>query len=310
MALISWDETTKHLFNAGLNQGVLYGEENKGVSWNGLISIDETANENTTTTHLDGLKVATQHSKSDFQATLTAFTFPDEFLAYQGIDFVENSGMIITGQTSNTFCLSYKTLVGNDVEGTEFGYQIHILYNLVAEPQDVSYSTISSNVSPTTFSWKLSGTPSFIPDFHPTSHIIIDSRYIDDAVLVLIEDFLYGVENREFVIQPAEINEVDNSDSLLSASVSDEVEWDPYIEVCEVSSKQFDATLPPLDMLTRIVKNFDPKLIQPDNVTGFASFIPGYGDITNTYIDGVFEILPRTRLVPVYKGQYYALEIE
>lgn len=308
MTTLSWDETTKRLFKTGLDRGVLYIEDNRGVSWSGLVSIEESIDENTITTYLDGAKVAERYSKSDFKATITAFTFPDEFIQYQGIDYIEDSGMSISGQTASTFCLAYRTLIGNDIEGSEFGYQIHILYNLVAEVKDFMYSTISSNPEAVTFSWTISGTPAFVSDFYPTSHVIIDSRFISADLLVFIEDLLYGVARPTSSILPAEVNNQKPTKTILSAEILDDFDYYEEIEPYQIIPNEFNATLPDLETLTSLVTYFDPKRIQENSETGFSTLSSGYGDITNTKVDGVFQLLPKTRLVPVYKDIYYTLE--
>ncbi len=267
MSKLVWDEIEKRYFETGLDQGVLYLSDGVGVSWNGLISIEESLEETDVTLYLDGVKLDRIGKEGEFKATLVAFTYPDEFLPYQGLENFDDSGMLLTGQKPLSFNLSYRTLVGNDTLSTDYGYQIHILYNLTASLQDHNYETYSSQPNALNFTWSLTGTPSVVDGFTPTAHVIIDSRFIDETILLFIEDTLYGVDNQEAV-----------------------------------------SMLPSLDVLTSLVQHFSPKSITPDYISGFSSFVEGYGDLTETGIDGLFQSLPRTRLVTTMNSRYYTLD--
>lgn len=267
MSKLVWDEVEKRYFETGLDRGVLYLTDGLGVSWNGLISVEETLDEIDLTAYLDGVKLDRVNKESEFKATLVAYTYPDEFEPHQGLENFDDSGMRVTGQKPLSFALAYRTLVGNDTLSTEYGYQIHILYNLTASLQDVGYQTYSSQPEALNFTWSLVGTPSLVDGFSPTGHIIIDSRFIDETVLLFIEDTIYGVPDQTSV-----------------------------------------SNLPSLDSLTSSVQHFSPKTIIPDYDSGFSSFIEGYGDLTNTKVDGIFQSLPRTKLVSTLNSRYYTLE--
>jgi hypothetical protein len=266
MSKLVWDEVEKRYFETGLDQGVLYLADGLGVSWNGLISVEESLEEKDVTAYLDGVKLDRIEKKGEFKATLVAFTYPDEFAPYQGLENFNDSGMSLTGQKPLYFNLSYRTLVGNDTLSTDYGYQIHILYNLTASLQDHNYETYSSQPNALNFTWALTGTPSLVDGFTPTAHVIIDSRFLDETILLFIEDTLYGVDNQEAV-----------------------------------------PMLPSLDNLTSLVQHFSPKTIVPNYISGFSSFDEGYGDLTETDIDGIFQSLPRTKLVSTQNSRYYTL---
>lgn len=204
MTDIIWDEIEKRLYEIGIDHGVLYLVDSVGIPWNGLVSIEEIFDEVKFTTYLDGVKVFDIYSSGDFQATLKAFTYPDEFLIYQGVETFDNSGLTVTGQDALTFNLSYRTLVGNDVSGTEYGYQIHLLYNLMAVAQDIDYNTHSLSPDISDFSWNIIGTPERVDQFQPTAHVIINSQYISiiPYLLVWLEDILYGTDTTIACLPP------------------------------------------------------------------------------------------------------------
>lgn len=268
MTDIIWDETGKRLFEIGLDQGVLYLDDNHTVPWNGLVSIEEVFEENQTTTYLDGLKILNKYALGDFKAIITAFTYPDDFLPYQGIESYDDSGLMVTGQKIFSFGLSYRTLIGNDILGSDYGYQIHLLYNLIAVPQDIEYNSYSNNINIIDFSWSVTGTPEYGHEFYPTAHVIFDSRFASKIPYLLdyVHDVLYGTS--------------------------------------ELSDEENLAVLPPLKNLIFLVTNFEALTIVINETTGLSSFVPGYGDVTRTTVDGVLAKLPRSRFVLNTDGFY------
>jgi hypothetical protein len=195
MAVLTWDEVGDRIYQTGIDRGVLYLQDGTVAVWNGLISVEETPSWELKTSYLDGVKYLEMLVPSEFQAKLTAFTYPDEFDTVNGIAHV-SPGLSYHEQPSKSFNLSYRTKVGNDIENEELGYKIHILYNVIAAPDSYSYgSTQDSSVEPITFGWNLIGVPPKLEKFRPTVHISVDSRTTPPEVLKLIEDKLYGTED-------------------------------------------------------------------------------------------------------------------
>lgn len=192
MTKLVWDKVGERLYETGLDQGVLYLADGTGIPWNGLTSIEEDMSGDTSApAYYDGVKYLDIPATGDYAATLNAFTYPDEFLEFEGVADLGN-GILVDGQASKLFGLSYRTKVGNDVDGVDHGYKIHILYNLTATPNAMSYQTLTSTTTPLQFSWRLTGVPSDVPYYRPTAHVIFDSRYLNAAMLVALEDLLYG----------------------------------------------------------------------------------------------------------------------
>ena len=195
MAELIWDEIGNRIYQTGVDHGVLYLQDGTAVVWNGLIGVEESSNSELKSFYLDGVKYLENVSPSDFVGKLTAFTYPDEFDAVNGIVPVA-PGFNVHEQVPKSFNLSYQTKIGNDLEGEEYGYKIHILYNLIAVPDAYTFSTLQeSGVQPIVFGWSLTGTPDKIPKLRPTVHVSIDSTTIPSEILDLIEDKLYGTED-------------------------------------------------------------------------------------------------------------------
>ena len=196
MSRIRWDQIGTRQFITGVDRGVLYKADNTGVPWNGLTSVEEVESGNSVTPYyLEGLPFVQTRTPSDFAAVLKAYTYPDEFEVFDGMKNLYNRAWF-TGQPVNQyFGLSYRTHMGDDLNTDAPFYQIHILYNLMADPTNRQYNTISDKVTPVEFSWNLTGIPVKYPGIRPTSHLIFDSRYMHPELLGMIEEILYGSDD-------------------------------------------------------------------------------------------------------------------
>lgn len=193
MTALVWDKVGERYYQTGIDHGVLYLQDGTVVPWNGLIEIEESSNSELKSFFLDGVKYLENLSPSDFLGKLKAYTYPEEFDSVSGIADVA-PGLSYYEQQAKSFSLSYRTKIGNDLEGQDFAYKIHILYNVIANLDTYTYNTVESSVKPVEFVWNLTGTPSKVPRARPTVHISIDSRDTDPRVLTLIEAKLYGTD--------------------------------------------------------------------------------------------------------------------
>jgi hypothetical protein len=193
MVALTWDNISDRIYQTGVDRGVLYPQDSPAVPWNGLVGMEESSDSELKAYYLDGVKFLENLSPGEFQGKLIALTYPDEFDKITGLAIV-SPGLIVTEQEPKSFSLSYRTLVGNPIEGTGYGYKIHILYNLLAESDTRTYQTLSNVDQPMEFVWSLTGTPPKINKFRPTVHVVIDSRTTPIDVMELIENRLYGSE--------------------------------------------------------------------------------------------------------------------
>lgn len=192
MARVEWNLSGEKYFQLGVDRGVLYTSSGEGVPWNGLISVNETpSGTNLTSYYVDGIKVLDVLDAEEFNATIEAYTYPDEFEEHDGINNF-GSGLSVASQTRNTFGLCYRTYLGNDIQSVDYGYKLHLVYNALAAPTSKTNSTITSSITPETFSWNISTNPVYVPGAKRSSHIIIDSTKTEPKLLAAIEDVLYG----------------------------------------------------------------------------------------------------------------------
>lgn len=202
MSKLVWDQIGERFYETGVKKGVLYVQEgsgaySKGVAWSGLTAVTESpSGAETTALYADDTKYISLVSNEDFGATIEAYTYPDEFKACNGeASLVE--GIVIGQQARRPFGFCYTTTLGNDTEGTEHGYKIHLIYGAVAAPSERAYATINDSPEAITFSWEVTTTPVTVNGFKPTSHLEIDSTKVDAAKLAVLEAKLYGSESEE-----------------------------------------------------------------------------------------------------------------
>ena len=197
---IKWDENGKRFYEGGVNHGVLYPFKSKqyqpGVAWNGLTAVNETTDggdENEG--YADNIKYFGIRGTERFKPTVEAYTYPDEFAECDG-SAKPVAGVYLGQQNRIPFGLSYRSEIGNDEEGFDLGYKIHLVYFCTASPSDRNRETINDNPDAMTFSWELSTTPEEVTGYKPTAHIEIDSRTVDATKLATFEDFIYGTDGQ------------------------------------------------------------------------------------------------------------------
>ena len=202
MAKLVWDESGKRIYETGVRNGVLYlqdtqGAYTKGVAWNGLTAVTESpSGAEPTALYADDIKYLELFSAEEFGATIEAYTYPAEFEKCDGSASL-GTGVTIGQQDRATFGLCYRTVLGNDVKGSEFGYKLHLIYGAKAKPSEKGYQTINDSPEAITFSWEISTTPVNVAGFKPTACVTIDSTKIDPDKLTQIETLLYGDTSAE-----------------------------------------------------------------------------------------------------------------
>lgn len=204
-----WDDSGKRLYETGTSKGVLYpkstgGTYPTGVAWNGLISVSESpSGAEPTALYADNIKYLNLMSTEEFSATIEAYTYPDEFATCDGSQEV-TSGVFIGQQNRQEFGFCYRTALGNDESGEDYGYKLHIIYNCLASPSEKSYSTINDSPEAITFSWDISTTPVVLTStdsagavYKPTACLTLDSSKLSATKMAALEAILYGSESAE-----------------------------------------------------------------------------------------------------------------
>ena len=202
MAKLVWDQTGERIYETGVRQGVLYpiqtgGLYSLGVAWNGLTAVTETpSGAESTALYADDIKYLNLMSAEEFGGTIEAYTYPDEFKQCNGeADLAD--GVSIGQQARKIFGMCYRTTIGNDVDGNDHGYKLHLVYGAQASVSEKAYATINDSPEAITFSWEFSTTPVNVEGHKPTSIITIDSTKCDKTKLAALEAVLYGSENAE-----------------------------------------------------------------------------------------------------------------
>lgn len=202
MSRLVWDQTGERLYESGVEQGVLYpqgvnGTYPKGVAWNGLTAVTESSSgAEATPIYADNNKYVNMISTEEFVATIEAYTYPDEFAECDGSAEI-SPGVMIGQQKRKVFGLSYKTKIGNDVDGNDHGYKLHLIYGGLAAPSEKGYSTINDSPEAITFSWEITTTPVAVSGFKSTALLTIDSTKVDAVKLTALEALLYGGADSE-----------------------------------------------------------------------------------------------------------------
>jgi hypothetical protein len=201
MAALTWDAVGERLYETGTKNGVLYvqnadGTYGNGVAWNGLTGFNEEPDGgDANDIWADDIKYLSIRSRENFKATITAYTYPEEFAECDGSAIV--NGLYIGQQARKSFGFSCVTTVGNDTEFEDHGYKIHLVYGCSAAPSSKDYQTINDSPEAIEFSWEIDTIPTNVSGHKPTAHIVIDSTKVDAAKLTAFKETLYGGENKE-----------------------------------------------------------------------------------------------------------------
>jgi hypothetical protein len=213
MAALAWDQVGERLYETGVDHGVLYpidgtGAYTPGVVWNGLTTVTEKpTGAGSTAQYADNIKYLNLVAAEIFGATIQAFTYPDEFAQCDGTA-VPHPGVRVGQQGRKVFGLSYRTRLGDDIEGTDHGFRLHLVWGAQAAPSEKAYATINDSPSAIDFSWDISTTP--VPvvghsELKPTSLMVIDSTVVDPTDLTTLMDALYGTSGTAHLPLPGAV---------------------------------------------------------------------------------------------------------
>lgn len=211
MSKLKWDQIGERLYETGVDKVVLFpmestGQYGAGVAWNGVSAVNESpSGAEPTALYANNGKYINLISNEDFAATIEAFMYPDEFEECDGSKEIA-PGVVIGQQKRKVFGLAYRTLLGNDVDGNDHGYKLHLVYGCLAAPSENNHSTVNDSPEAGTMSWSVSTTPVEVADAKPTATVTIDSTKADKTKLKKLEDMLYGTEQAESKLPlPAEV---------------------------------------------------------------------------------------------------------
>ena len=202
MAVLTWDQVGERLYETGVDRGVLYLPNSTGVyatgyAWNGLTTVTESpSGAEATAQYADNIQYLNLMSEETFGGTIEAYTYPDAFGQCDG-SLSPAVGVTIGQQARKSFGLSYRTRLGNDVNGNAYGYKLHLVYGALASPSEKEYASINDSPEAISFSWDFTTTPVKVAGYKPTSLIVVDSTKVQAAKLASLEALLYGTETKE-----------------------------------------------------------------------------------------------------------------
>lgn len=211
MAKLVWDQISEKLYETGVEKGVLYPQSSGGTypagyAWNGLSKVSESpSGAEATAIYANNKKYLNMISAEEFGGTIEAYTYPDAFMECDGSKQAA-SGLYFGQQSRKAFGLCYKTILGNDTDGNDYGYKLHIIYNAIASPSSKEYSTVNDSPEAMTLSWEFKTTAIDVEGFKPVCCITIDSTKADADKLATLEGILYGTTNTDARLPlPAEV---------------------------------------------------------------------------------------------------------
>lgn len=196
-----WDAETERLYETGVSNGVIWpmnsnGSYATGSAWNGLTSVNESpSGAEATPLYADNMKYLNLFSAEEFGATIECYTYPDAFKECNGEAEVSNIAGVTAGQQKRKkFAFSYQTKIGNDTDGDDHGYKIHIIYACQASPSETSHATVNDSPEAVQFSYEVTTTPVDLTAYHmkPTAHIVIDSTKVNSTKLAAFKEYIYG----------------------------------------------------------------------------------------------------------------------
>lgn len=256
MTEITWGNYGERYYETGVDRGVLYVPGEDGVAWNGLIAVNESPSGGESTPYyIDGVKYANRPSPEEYEATIEAYTYPDEFALCDGSDLIdhESKGLFATQQGRKPFSLSYRTRLGNDDLATNFGYKIHIVYNALASPTDKNYQSISDDPEAIPFSWDITTTPILVNETAYSSHLVIDTQKAWPWAVEAIEKLLYGSEDTPPTLPtPQELIDLFIDNALLKITDHGDGTWTaegPDEAITMVNATEFQISWPSAEFI-------------------------------------------------------------
>lgn len=254
MTALIWGEPSNRVYETGVDHGVLYVDNDPGVPWDGLISVDKVASSGggVRDFYLDGEKILSLSKDTDFKLKLTAFSSPPEFDLCEGMTILRN-GLFSTMQPRKPFGMTYRTIVGNGSDTGDYGYKIHIVYNAMATPTDQTFKTVADRPNLTNFTWDISTTPELVPEAKKSAHLVIDTTKAYDWAVTALENILYGTDTQDPRLPlPAEIIQLFEDNSILQITDNGDGTWTasgPDSVVSMLNATEFQIAWPSAVML-------------------------------------------------------------
>ena len=208
---IVWDQTGERFYETGVDRGVVYPQDTTGAypageGWNGLTNVTlSPSGAEASPLYANNRKYLNLMSVEELGGSIEAYTYPESFAACNGLAELA-PGVRIGQQKRKAFGFCFRTLIGNDTDGTSLGYKITLVYGALAAPSEQANSTVNDSPEAKTMSWEFSTTPVDVEGHEPTASIEIDSRNVSETGLKALEDALYGTADKDaYLPLPADV---------------------------------------------------------------------------------------------------------
>lgn len=304
MTRMTWNDPGTKFYESGVDRGVLYVEGGYGVPWNGLVQVSEKpSGSDATAYYLDGQKYFTGLTSEEFTGTIEAYYSPPEFDVCDGSATL-GLGLYARQQPRKSFGFSYRTKLGNDVDGIDYGYKLHLIYNALAQPSDKNFKSISDTADLNTLSWDITTTAVQVPGAAPTAHMIIDMSEAHAELREAVEDILYGTDlDSPRLPTPQELVElfestqylivVDNGDGTATISGPDDIVYstnDPSVVIPQVPEYDPDTNTIIIPDVTGVVYTVNGSPVTGTIPATEGMVIDAEPDVGYSFPDGVDQV--------------------
>ena len=195
MAALTWNASGEKFFETGIEKGVLYIDGLPPQIWPGLLSVSNSPEGGeVVASYFDGIKYQDTPSRQEFKATIRTFYVPYEFNRCLGVKQLDHEGLNVAQQSLEFFNLAYQTKIGNDIDGINKGYKIHLIFNAIPTVSDSNFQSITNAINPNTISIDISTIQPYLLDKPVSSYRVIDSTKYGLETMTALEDILYGTD--------------------------------------------------------------------------------------------------------------------
>ena len=171
MAKMVWDQMAEKFFEGGCSKGVCFTDYDTvskyytvGEAWNGVSGFtDNPSGADEQASYADNIKYISLRGAENYGGTIKCFWYPDNFRKCLGKKTV-TGGVTVSQQGRESFGFCVTTQVGNDVDGTEAGETLHIVWNATTSPSSKDYSSLNESPSPSELSFEFAANPVAIGD--------------------------------------------------------------------------------------------------------------------------------------------------
>ena len=204
MSKLAWDQVGEHFYHTGDDHAVVYPynsttkKYDAGYAWSGITGVTESpSGAEETPLYADNIKYLSLRSAEEYGQTVTAYAYPEAFAELDGTK--KTNGVRIYQQARKAFGMSYRSIIGNDTDGNDAGYRLHMVYGLTASPSERSFTTVNDSPEGIEFSWEMQGIPVAVKNAKPTCLVTIDSTDLEGGVenanWKWLEGKLYGTDD-------------------------------------------------------------------------------------------------------------------